>query len=235
MIGSQTSRDTGWLDLPEMHHSTTSTAAPTATPNEERTAAVPNSGERILRLRTDAAANETPPGADPWDIRDAWDWGEPLLELAANETRAQIQREARSAFDDLDDWQDASEPAGAWRIVNALADQPDANGYHLALAAREQAIVFRRTFNVERQRSRLVVCLSHPHRSGTHQAQVRVLVDQQRVVADTVPIDRPQPAIVPWSVPLDERVGQSVVVEIRIEFGAETSPVEWRGVGFVAN
>ena len=51
--------------------------------------------QRQLVLRVDPAHDERPPGADPFDVRDTFDWLEPLLELDPQAVQAEVLRRTR--------------------------------------------------------------------------------------------------------------------------------------------
>lgn len=66
-IGSREVRDTGWLDL-----------------------AAGNAAPRRLVLRVGSASREGPPGTDPFDIRDIFDWLEPVIALDAGWLQSEL-------------------------------------------------------------------------------------------------------------------------------------------------
>ncbi len=70
LLGSADVLNTGRLELP---------------PSSEG-----NSAARRLLLRVEANPPQTPRGADPWDIRDHFDWLEPMVELDAEKLPAEL-------------------------------------------------------------------------------------------------------------------------------------------------
>ncbi|HEX4129427.1 MAG TPA: NPCBM/NEW2 domain-containing protein [Pirellulales bacterium] len=69
VVGSASPVDTGWLKLPAAR-----------------------SADARLLLVADSAGDETPAGADPLDIRDIWDWLEPIVRLDREALRAELAR-----------------------------------------------------------------------------------------------------------------------------------------------
>lgn len=77
ILGSADVLDTGRLELPPSPSSSDGDAAG-------------NSATKRLLLRVEAAPAQTPRGADPWDIRDHFDWLEPMVELDAEKLPAEL-------------------------------------------------------------------------------------------------------------------------------------------------
>jgi hypothetical protein len=81
LVGSSRVEDTGALDLQ----------------------GASDRGERLL-LVVDPLADDRPPGADPFDIRDSVDWLEPILELDTSMVRAAVVERMSSVLPVLDGW-----------------------------------------------------------------------------------------------------------------------------------
>jgi|GEM_PF-1035590 len=101
LIGSSDVLDTGRLELPP--------------PGEGHSA-----GRRLL-LRVEANPAQTPRGADPWDIRDHFNWLEPMVELDAEKLPAELLQRMGRLVPAWEGW--TVRPEGALRgplLVNLL-------------------------------------------------------------------------------------------------------------------
>ncbi len=101
--------------------------------------AIGATGPVRLALVADAAAQDRPPGADPFDVRDAVDWLEPVIGFDPVELRREIARAADRALWGPTGWTADAVAAGSWRVVNRFSDADHAHPRFRSLVALDAA------------------------------------------------------------------------------------------------
>ncbi len=188
-----------------------------------------SSGPRRLILQVDAAHDRRPEGADPFDVRDTFDWLEPIVELDARQLREEVARHAPERIPAWQGWEVATGEAKTARLVNAW-DQADPRepGYRLTAASGEPPLRVSRQVEVRPGRGRLVLAVSRPPESPASKIEVRV--DQEPVAEFEVPTRHSAEAPAPLVVSLADYCGPPIAVEV-IQRGQEQGAVvEWRGM-----
>lgn len=108
------------------------------------------SGGARLQLTVDPLASERPARADPLDIRDTFDWLEPLLELDAAELRRLSPQRAADSIAELAGWNLHGTAGKDWRIVNEprSASHPE-RGYRLLVDLAASPLVISRKLQAQ--------------------------------------------------------------------------------------
>lgn len=191
LIGSAEALDTGWLNV----HS-------------------PDEHSARLLLRVDCATGAGPPGADPLDIRDIFDWLEPVLRLDENALRVEVTRHSPRL---VPAWQEWSVTTGKQRNVGAELENrwsvdADRSRYRLAAVARDGELRVSRRVRVSPQESRLTIVVGRPEQSPP--SRIEVVVDGQSRADFEVPALEPRRALPSQTVLLSEAQGRSVTIEL---------------------
>jgi hypothetical protein len=189
----------------------------------------PDKGQKSLVLVADAAHDNRPAGADPFDIRDMVDWLEPVIELDSNELKQELARRQREAIFAWADWQLALAPGARLQVVQRLAEPQDkhVNGYHREVIASEGPITLKRTWTVDAAKPLLAVGVYRPNRDpGASRIEIRV--NDLPYVDFEVPKLDPQQAELPRMIDLTQFVGREVQVEVVHVPADEQGRAEWR-------
>ena len=188
-------------------------------------------GAKQLTLVVDPAQDDRPTGADPFEIRDIFDWLQPVIELDPDELKAELARHAESP---LFGWP-------GWSIVGAKSkpisvslswDQhrPPGRRLHIEAAPRENFFSITRRLEIGARDRFLVLSVNRLERdSGQTRIQVRVdgrALAEFEVPVNTAPFD-PDPLLAPI-----ERYRSKIVDVELVQIGlAPPARVEWRGIG----
>lgn len=206
LIGSDKVRDTGLVQL-----------------------AGPDKGQKSLVLVADAAHDNRPAGADPFDIRDMVDWLEPVIELDSTELKQELVLRQSEAIPAWTDWQLALAPGARLQVVQRLAEPQDKqlNGYYRDAIASEGPITLKRTWTVDAAKPLLAVGVYQPNREpGVSRVEIRV--NDLPYVDFEVPKLEPQQPELPRMIDLTRFVGREVRVEVVHVPVDNQGRVEWR-------
>jgi hypothetical protein len=212
LIGSTRIVDTGWLNLPQ----------------EDTT-------PRHVVLRADLNHNQRPPGADPFDIRDAVNWYEPELKLELPLLQAEVARRGSSRLPGLLGWTVPAGDAEQMQLANVLdAHDPRRPEFRLKFLAKDRFVTFSRRLKIGPQHRWLAAVITRDHEQTTP-ASVQIRIDG-RVLGDLdVPLQQGPLEPDPLVVPLDGYQGKTVLVELIILPHGEQSYVDVRGVTLSAD
>jgi hypothetical protein len=205
LIGTREPVDTGSLSLPP--------------------AAAGASGLRKLLLVADAAHEGRPNEADVHDIRDIFDWLDPVVSLAAEGLAAAVRDRVPATIPAWRDWEVGGGPQ-IRTLVDPLAapDMPAALRQSLAAGGET---VLRRRFDVSPETTYLVVGLS---RTAAAPSRFEIRVDGEAVAAADVP-ERKGGAVPPFLLSLERFRGRSVTIEVVHRAGDDNGFVEWAALG----
>jgi hypothetical protein len=182
-----------------------------------------------LVLEVDAAHEGRPDGADPFDIRDDFDWLEPLLELDPGWLGKEIFRRAAGRIPAWQGWTVTSGGAAGARLVNYWDESSAGSGTYRLLAAPESAeLKLEATLSVRPQRERLLIAVCSPPHCG--RSWLEVLVDGQSAAQFDVPQRHGRDAPEPLAVSLAEHQGREVAVELIQRSMEPPAAVEWRAI-----
>lgn len=207
IVGSRQMFDTGLLALPDV-----------------------GGGRRRLTLVVDPLLNEHPPAADPFEIRDLFDWLQPTLELDPAELVAAIrEREPRMA-PVWGEWALLPQQSAPLVLTNLLDPyRPQALRFVTDVAAREGWMGISRHFEMRPDHRFLLLSASRFEKETTS-ARVQVRFDGRAAAEFELPIRNSPFEPDPLLVPLDGREGRQVAVEI-VQLGDNPQArVEWRAV-----
>ena len=187
-----------------------------------------------LVLRVDAAHDKRPSGADPFDVRDTFDWLEPILELDPHGMQAEVLRQAPRRIPAWRDWQVATGEAEAARLANRW-DQTDSRQptYRLMTVSDQAPLKLSRRLRVGPERNRLLLAVSRP--SGTAASKIEVYIEGEPVEEFEVPIRSSREAPEPLVVSLSDYEGRQLTVEViqkaeDVRDHDQQALVEWRAI-----
>lgn len=188
-------------------------------------------GKRQIMLVVDPRIDDHPEGADPFEIRDLFDWLEPQVELDLPGLKRDLSRRA-SQF--VPAWQD-------WKLVDAeslpvqFATRADgalrAPHFVTGTSARSNAFTLTRTLAVSPNHRFLMISATRLDRE-TPAARLAVRIDNESVGSFDVPLRDGTMEADPILVPLDRWRGKSVGIEITQTGGAQAR-VDWRGISLL--
>ncbi|MBI4604892.1 MAG: NPCBM/NEW2 domain-containing protein [Planctomycetes bacterium] len=206
LTGSERAVDTGWLDV----------ARDTAG----------RSGERSLVLVVDAVEEGHPAGADPLDIRDTFDWIEPLLELGPGE----LQREVRLRMPRLvAAWQDWTLEGAEWAPLELETGfSAEAPRWWLGVSPVLPFLKLMRSFQLSGPAALALVARRDPGKGIP--ARARVVADGEPLGDFDVPAGARWCEVEPVLVPLPGSGARRVTLEV-YQVGSGGRPgVEWRAL-----
>lgn len=131
-----------------------------------------------LVLVADMAEHESSPRADPYDILDAWDWVEPIVELAADKLEAELARRALEALPALDDWVSATPVS----VLDRWCERPSGASFQACLLSDERTLRLRRTFSRDNS-TELCVWVEQGPTEDAAPLEVQVLVNDRPLSA----------------------------------------------------
>ncbi len=212
LTGSTRVIDTGWLALPQEEIS---------------------SKQIVLLADMDHASR--PPGADPFDVRDAVNWYEPEVRLDLPLLQAEVARRGWTRLPGLAGWTVSPDDAEKLQVVNVMHPyDPRRPEFRLKFLAKDRFVTFSRKMTIGPQHRWLAAVLTRDHEKTTP-SSVQIRIDG-RVLGDLdVPMQQgpldPDPVIAP----LDGYQGKTVTVELALLPHGEQSLVDWRGVSLSAD
>ncbi len=193
--------------------------------------ALPVTGAKQLTLVVDPAQDDRPPGADPFEIRDSFDWLQPLIELDLETLRQEVDRRVESPQWSWVGWtlvglQDNPCIASvAWDLRPAPAKRS-----RIEIAPRDTFFTLTRRLEISERDRFLVLSVSRLEKdNGPSRIQVRI--GGIAVAEFDVPIFTGSADPDPLLVPIERFRRLSIDVEIVQIAQTPQSRVEWRGIG----
>jgi hypothetical protein len=193
---------------------------------------VPVRGGARLVLIADADAGKRPQGADPFDIRDIFNWLEPLVELAPAELRREIEPHQFGAQPLLASWTPDPAEAPNWRLVNRFDDTETGSPVFRQLLLLDAPITFSRQVPVDPKRPTALLQFGRPGNRSV-QAKFEISINGRRVLRDVLPGPTPSPEPLQILVPLKTAAGKSIDFTLRLDPAGQSALVDWRGLTFV--
>lgn len=189
------------------------------------------SGAR-LRLVVDPLAADRPPRADPLDIRDAFDWLEPIVRLDAPALRRALLDHWKDPLWRLADWTMAGEPGKDWRVVNELrsATRPQ-RGFRPMLEATTSPILLRRKLRLEAGRDQFE-WLCRPLLADGSACTVEVVADGRPM--DKLRITGEEPMSGPHRVSLSSLAGREIEITVKLSTPSAPLVIDWERLELVA-
>jgi hypothetical protein len=206
LVGSREPIDTGSLAIPPA-----STGA---------------AGPRALVLVADAAHEDRPPDADIHDIRDVFDWLDPVVSLAPEGLAAAVRDRLPATISAWRDWEIVGQPT-IRTLVDPLAPPDLPQSLRQSLVAGGETML-RRRFAVAPEMTHLVVGVS---RTAATASRFAIRIDGVSVAEDDVPERKPGATVLPFVLPLARFTGREITVEIVHRASDDKSFVEWPALG----
>jgi NPCBM/NEW2 domain len=191
-------------------------------------------GAKQLTLVVDPAENDRPPGADPFEIRDSFDWLQPVLELDPEGLRLEIERRFDAPLWTWLGWTVAdlkSKPC----VVSLAWDQqrPPAARLRTEVIPREGFSAWSRRIEF-RAGDRFLSLSVNRLEKEVGPSRIQVRIGGKAVGEFEVPIQNSPLAPDPLLVPIERFRGQTLDVEIVQIPTAPQARVEWRGIGIAS-
>lgn len=193
----------------------------------------PANAPRRLTLVVDPAHADRPAGADPFEIRDTFDWLQPLVELDPDKLKIELQRRGERLVPAWQDWviSDAeNSPAVVWNVWDAL--HPQQRLYRFETSPRQGFFSLSRRLDVSPEHEFLMIAVSRWDKNILP-SRIQLRIEGRAVAEFDVPV-RPIPADPdPLLFPIEPYRGRSIEVEVVHLGEGPRSLVDWRGIALV--
>lgn len=190
-------------------------------------------GARQLTLVVDPVNSDRPPGADPFEVRDMFDWLRPTLGVDPRMQLRALQQRYQHLVPAWQDWTVNEMKSGPLRLVNTL-DQTlsHAPNYVIEVVPDRSSLAITRRITVGPEHQYLLVAADRDERAaGASRMLVQIngrAAGEFEVPQRSGPLE-PDPLLLP----VDQWRGQSVDVEI-VQSG-QAARVAWRGISLVTH
>ena len=192
---------------------------------------LPSKGPRHLILQADPANRDSPPGADPLNIRDKLDWLDPRLELDTDKLQDQVRRQVGPLIAASQGWRLRLDRRGVytWTSHFGKAVRPDARRFWTMLRARGQPLTVSREMTIGPTDKWLAVHVGLPTGENPRPDAIALRVGQRQVQPRKIPIrqlwqSRPTPLVFG----LKEYQGEKTTLELTQ--AADGKPLHWQAV-----
>ena len=206
LVGTGEPVDTGSLALPP------AAAGPTAA--------------RSLVLVADAAHEGRPKDTDVHDIRDIFDWLDPVVSLIPEGLAAAVRDRLPTTIAPWRDWEVVGQPA-IRTLVDPLAAPDMPVSLRQSLVAGGETVL-RRRLEVSADMTHLVVGVT---RTAASPSRFEIRVDGETVAEADVPERKPGATVLPFVLPLERFTGRGILVEVVHRGSDDKSFVEWSALG----
>lgn len=190
---------------------------------------------KSLVLVSDPAQADTPPGADPFNIRDMVNWLEPQLELDLPGLRAEVARLLPATIPAWQGWT-VSSPKEAGLTISARLDATDASerSYQPEVGVARGPLVLRQHLPIApKQKFLCLSVLRYPQTPALPPSWIEVRVDGKLAGQFAVP-DRLAGSSPPQLVPLEKYQGRpAVLLEVDYYPSQARERIQWHGLEFV--
>ena len=183
---------------------------------------------RKLVLTVDPLSTGQPSTVDPLDIRDTFDWLEPLVELDADQLHEELFRRGPQQVPAWQLWTVATGGREGARLVNFWDERDQADRAYRLLASAEKPLRLSLRTRLSPVRYRLALAVSRPPQSAPSKIEVRV--DGKVVGQYDVPVLADSRPPQPLSVLLSKFEGQEVLLEVVQQSPDPKALVEWRAI-----
>lgn len=181
---------------------------------------------RTLVLVADAAHEGRPKDADVHDIRDVFDWLDPVVSLAPEGLAAAVRDRLPATIAAWRDWELVGQPAIRTLVDPvAPADMPGALRQSLMSGGET---VLRRRLEVSAEMTHLVVGVT---RTAASPSRFEIRVDGETVAEADVPERKPNATVLPFVLPLAQYISKGIGVEVVHRGSDDKSFVEWSALG----
>ena len=187
-------------------------------------------GTKALLLIVDPVHQGRPRGADPFDIRDIFDWADPELWLDPKTVKQEIAKRVISSVASLRGWKLTPEDQQELEIVNHW-DVTDSRSprYRQVLLTASSLVRLSRQFSIPKNARWIGFSFASPPDKDVTPAKFQVRVGGEALGAFTSP---PQTAtqVDPILFPVERFRGKDVAVEVLLTTGGPRSIFNWGGV-----
>ncbi|MDA1016219.1 MAG: NPCBM/NEW2 domain-containing protein [Planctomycetota bacterium] len=191
-------------------------------------------GTKELRLIVDPVHQGRPRGADPFDIRDFFDWADPELWLDPKTVKDEIAKRVIPSVASLRGWKLSPEDQQELQIVNHW-DMTDARSprYRQVLLTASSLVRLSRQFSIPQDARWIGFSFASPPEKDVTVAKFQVRVAGEALGAFTSP---PQTTthVEPVLFPVERFRGRDVDVEVLLTTGGAKSFFNWDGVDVTA-
>lgn len=186
-----------------------------------------------LILVVDPAHSRRPAGADPLEIRDTFDWWQPILELDPEMVQAEVRRHAASTLPLLQDWSlinSGKSPPATFNLLDQ--SDPRSRRFRTEIAPTDGFVTFSRRLTVGPSHRFLLLNVCRFDRNGPG-SRIQVRFDGRAIGLFDVPLRTTASDVDPLLIPVEKYRGRSVLVELfQIADGA-AARIEWRGTSLL--
>ena len=184
-----------------------------------------------LILQVDPASREGPAGADPLDIRDIFDWIEPIVELDPAKVEAEILRRSPRLIAAWQNWRVTSGNAAAVRLVTWRdAETPPGTAYRLLASSAGGPLTVSGKLLPRPYKDQLLLFVSRPPQVPPSTLEVRL--EGQPMGPFDVPV-RSGAEARPLVISLAAHHGRTIAVELVQRGSQDKALVEWRAISLV--
>ena len=199
---------------------------------------IPKHSGGILHLIADPRIGNRPPGADPFDIRDALNWYAPTLTLDKQAVRDEIRSRSLGRIAPLADWEHFGESMGAARVTTSWStrdwDQPRFRSW---VSVEKGCLGLRRELMVPDDGRYLAVLAHAPESANDSPTRIQARVNGTPIAELTVPVIKGRQEVAPLLFPIGRFAGQSVTMELfqiaTDDPSEEPVGIEWIGISVV--
>jgi hypothetical protein len=177
-------------------------------------------------LVADAAHEGRPKDADIHDIRDIFDWLDPVVSLAPEGLAAAVRDRLPTTIAPRRDWEVVGPPA-IRTLVDPLAAPDMPVTLRQSLVAGGETVL-RRRLEASPEITHLVVGVS---RTAASASRLEIRIDGETVAEADVPERKPGATVLPFVVPLERFTGRGILVEVVHRASDDKSFIEWSALG----
>ena len=206
LIGSNIVGDLGWKNLP---------------------ATIPE--KRRIVFRTGMAHPGRPAGADPFDIRDVFNWYEPELRLDVAALASEVARRRVARLPGLIGWTLSSNDSATMSVTNVVDNlDPRDPQFRLITRSTDPFYLLSRKVKVGRH-DRWLALIGSRFAENSSPTTLQIRIDNRVLGEFDVPIRQSMTDPEPMLVPVESFQGRTVTVEAVVYPTDEKSWVDWRG------
>ena len=190
----------------------------------------PAASTRNLTLAVDPVSDATPVGADPFDIRDTFDWGEPEVELDSVELKRRVSRMHATGIPAFRNWKLAEtglQISNLWDVTD-----PADPRFRMAFRPAAPFLSCRRNIRIGPRDSWLSVSVTGATDAPPH-TRLQVRVDGRSVGEFAIPAATKNSEPLPLMLPIHDFRGRRVPVELCWIPGENASDLLLRSVSLL--
>lgn len=197
----------------------------------KRLTLAPHRPARRLILQTEAAPPDAPDGADPFDIRDAIDWLEPMVELDPQRVAAELLLRGSRMIPCWQGWTVTTAETPQVRLVTQWDEYGGASrAYQRMVAAAPGPLRVSGRLTPRPYRDQLLVAVSRPPNVPPSRLEIRA--EGRPVATFDIPV-RHSPEAPPLAISLARYHGREIQIDLIQWPGDERSLVQWEALELV--